>query len=117
MTTGRSLYHFHTGTLTRKVKGLNTLKKFEEIEINPDDAQKLGIDHDGLVKIVSRRGEIVARVKVTETSPPGLIFMTFHFAESPANMLTNHALDPIAKIPEYKVSAVRVEKIAEAARE
>jgi predicted molibdopterin-dependent oxidoreductase YjgC len=116
LTTGRSLYHFHTGTLTRKVNGLNTLKKEEEIEINPEDAQKLGIDHGELVKLVSRRGEIVAKAKVTETSPPGVIFMTFHFAESPANMLTNHALDPVAKIPEYKVSAVRVEKIAGAIR-
>jgi predicted molibdopterin-dependent oxidoreductase YjgC len=116
LTTGRSLYHFHTGTLTRKVNGLNTLKKEEEIEINPEDAQKLGIDHGEMVKLVSRRGEIVAKAKVTETSPPGVIFMTFHFAESPANMLTNHALDPVAKIPEYKVSAVRVEKIAGAIR-
>ena len=114
LTTGRSLYHFHTGTLTRRVKGLNTLCKEGEVEINPKDARELAIGDNGLVKVVSRRGEVVAKAKVTEASPPGVIFMTFHFAESAANRLTNHALDPVAKIPEYKVCAVRVEKMPEA---
>lgn len=114
LTTGRSLYQFNTGTLTRKVGGLDRLRKEEEVEINPKDAQQLSIDHKEVVRVVSRRGEVVARAKVTEVSPPGVIFMTFHFAESSANLLTNHALDPIAKIPEYKVCAVRVEKMAEA---
>ena len=114
LTTGRSLYHFNTGALTRKVEGLDRLRKEEEVEINPKDAQQLSIDHKEVVRVVSRRGEVVARAKVTEVSPPGVIFMTFHFAESSANLLTNHVLDPIAKIPEYKVCAVRVEKMAEA---
>jgi len=114
LTTGRSLYHFNTGTLTRKVGGLDRLMKEEEVEINPKDAEKLSIDHKELVRVVSRRGEVVARAKVTDVSPPGVIFMTFHFAESSTNLLTNHTLDPIAKIPEYKVCAVRVEKMAEA---
>ena len=110
LTTGRSLYHFHTGTMTRKVEGLNILKKEGEVEINPADAAKLGIADGDKVKVASRRGEVVAKAKVTEASPPGVVFMTFHFAESPANLLTNPALDPVAKIPEYKVCAVRVEK-------
>ncbi|GAH36549.1 unnamed protein product, partial [marine sediment metagenome] len=110
LTTGRSLYHFHTGTMTRKVEGLNILKKEGEVEINPADAAKLGIADEDKVKVASRRGEVVAKAKVTEASPPGVVFMTFHFAESPANLLTNPALDPVAKIPEYKVCAVRVEK-------
>jgi len=110
LTTGRSLYHFHTGTLTRKVEGLNVLKKEGEVEINPRDASKLGIADGEMVKVISRRGEVVARAKLTEVSPVGVVFMTFHFAESPANLLTNPALDPVAKIPEYKVCAVRVEK-------
>jgi formate dehydrogenase alpha subunit len=110
LTTGRSLYHYHTGTLTRRVAGLNVLMKEEEVEISPADAASLGIaDGDG-VKVSSRRGEVVAKAKLTEASPPGVVFMTFHFAESPANRLTNPALDPVAKIPEYKVCAVRVEK-------
>jgi predicted molibdopterin-dependent oxidoreductase YjgC len=110
LTTGRSLYHFHTGTMTRKVAGLNVLKKEEEVEINPADAAKLGIADGDRVKVASRRGEVVAKANVTEVSPAGVVFMTFHFAESPANRLTNPALDPVAKIPEYKVCAVRVEK-------
>jgi len=110
LTTGRSLYHFHTGTMTRKVEGLNILKKEGEVEINPADASRLGIADGDKVKVASRRGEVVAKANVTEASPTGVVFMTFHFAESPANRLTNPALDPVAKIPEYKVCAVRVEK-------
>jgi predicted molibdopterin-dependent oxidoreductase YjgC len=111
LTTGRSLYHFHTGTMTRKVAGLNVLRKEGEVEINPADAASLGIADGDSVKVASRRGEVVAKANVTEISPEGVVFMTFHFAESPANRLTNPALDPVAKIPEYKVCAVRVEKV------
>jgi len=110
LTTGRSLYHFHTGTLTRKVKGLNILRGEELVEINPENASALGITGGEMVKVVSRRGEIEAKAKVTEVSPGGVVFMTFHFAESPANLLTNSALDPVSKIPEYKVCAVRIER-------
>ena len=111
LTTGRSLYHFHTGTMTRKVSGLNVLKGEGEVEINPEDASNLGVRDGEKVKVISRRGEVVARAKLTEASPAGVVFMTFHFAESPANMLTNPAVDPVAKIPEYKVCAVRIERM------
>ena len=111
LTTGRSLYHFHTGTMTRKAKGLNELKGEGEIEINPQDAEALRIAHGDKVQVASRRGKITARANVTESSPAGVVFMTFHFAESPVNQLTNPALDPVSKIPEFKVCAVRVEKV------
>ena len=111
LTTERSLFHYHTGTMTRKVKGLNTLRGEELVEINPSDALSLGITDGDRVKVTSRRGEVVAKAKVTEASPIGVISMDFHFAESPTNQLTNPALDPVAKIPEFKVCAVRVEKI------
>ena len=111
LTTGRSLYQYHTGTMTRRVVGLNILRGEEMVEINPEDASKLGVIDGEKVKVISRRGEVVARAKVTEASPVGVVFMTFHFAESPANMLTNPAIDPVAKIPEYKVCAVRIERI------
>jgi formate dehydrogenase alpha subunit len=111
LTTGRSLYHYHTGTMTRKVAGLNTLKGEGEVEINPADASKLGVENGEVVKVISRRGEVKAKARVTEVSPPGVVFMTFHFAESPANVLTNPAVDPVAGIPEYKFCAVRVEKV------
>ena len=110
LTTGRSLYHWHTGTMTRRVEGLTILRSEELVEINPEDASALGIADGERIKVISRRGEVVARAKVTEVSPVGVVFMTFHFAESPTNVLTNPALDPVAKIPELKVCAVRIEK-------
>jgi predicted molibdopterin-dependent oxidoreductase YjgC len=112
LTTGRSLYHWHTGTVSRKVKGLNQLMGEGPVEISPSDAESLGISEGETVKVVSRRGQVMAKAKVTEACPSGVTYMTFHFAESPANRLTNPALDPVAKIPEFKVCAVRVEKVA-----
>ena len=110
LTTGRSLYHWHSGTVSRKVAGLNVLMGEELVEINPEDTSASGIADGDMVRIISRRGKVSARARVTEVSPAGVVFMTFHFAESPANLLTNPAFDPVAKIPEYKVCAVRVEK-------
>jgi len=96
--------------MSRRVEGLNILRSEELVEINPEDASALGIADGEMVKVISRRGEVVARAKVTEVSPVGVIAMTFHFAESPTNVLTSRAIDPVAKIPELKVCAVRVEK-------
>jgi len=80
--------------------------------MNPEDAKRLQIQpDDGLVEVTSRRGKVQVKAKVSETLPPGVVFMTFHFKEAAANLLTIDALDPIAKIPEFKVCAVRVEKI------
>jgi len=110
LTTGRSLYQYHTGTMTRKVAGLNLLKREEEVEINPADAARLNINDGDMVRVTSRRGEVTARARVTAVSPEGVVFMTFHFAESPANMLTNTAFDPVSRIPELKACAVRVER-------
>jgi len=110
LTTGRSLYQFHTGTMTRKVKDLNNLLGEGLIDINPGDAEKLGITHGDLVEVSSRRGTIPARANVTEISDEGVVYMNFHFAESSVNVLTNPVFDPVAKIPEYKVCAVKIEK-------
>ena len=82
----------------------------ELVEVNPADASALGIADGDMVKVASRRGEVVAKAMVTEASPIGVVSMDFHFAESPANIFTNPALDPVSKIPEFKVCAVRVEK-------
>jgi formate dehydrogenase alpha subunit len=111
LTTGRSLYHFHTGTMTRKVAGLNIIEPEGTVEINPEDALPLGIAQGDKVKVNSRRGRVITKAKVTEALPPGVVFMTFHFAESAANILTNPKLDPVSKIPEFKVAAVKVEKV------
>jgi formate dehydrogenase (NADP+) alpha subunit len=111
LTTDRSLYHYHSGSVTRKVKGLNILRPEELAIVNPRDAEALGIADGDMVKVTSRRGEVTTRAKVSGDCPPGLISMTFHFAESPTNVLTNPALDPKSKTPELKVSAVRLEKL------
>jgi len=110
LTTGRSLYHYHTGTMTRKVTGLNAMEPEGTVEISPKDATSLKIKDGDKVKVISRRGEVVVKAKVTEKSPPKVVYMSFHFAESPTNVLTNTALDPVAKIPELKICAVRIEK-------
>ncbi len=112
LTTGRSLYHFHTGTMTRKAKGFNELKSEEEVNINPEDAQALGIVSGDKVQVSSRRGELTVKAKVTDDLPKGVVFMTFHFAETRTNLLTNPALDPVSKIPELKVCAVKVERLS-----
>jgi len=111
LTTDRSLFHFHTGTMTRKVRGLKVFADEELVAINPGDAESLGINDGDMVRVTSRRGEVTAKAQVTESAPKGTIAMTFHFAETPTNELTNPALDPVSKIPEFKVAAVRVEKV------
>jgi formate dehydrogenase alpha subunit len=110
LTTGRSLYHFHTGSMTRKVSGLNEIHKEELVEIHPRDAERYGIEDASVIRVTSRRGSVTARAQVTKRSPKGTVFMTFHFAESPTNRLTIAALDPASKIAETKVCAVRVER-------
>jgi formate dehydrogenase major subunit/formate dehydrogenase alpha subunit len=111
MTTGRVLYHWHGGEMTRRARGLEAVYPEALIEIHPHDAHKVGIDDGNLIKVASRRGEIVAKAEVTDRVNPGLVFSTFHFPESAANFLTNPALDPFAKIPELKVCAVKVEAV------
>lgn len=113
LTTGRVLYHYHTGSLSRRAKGLAEFYPEGKVEVHPEDAIRLGIVDGALTRVSSRRGSLVAKAEVTERTQPGLVFMTFHFAEAAANLLTIAALDPVAKIPEYKVCAVRVEPVAE----
>lgn len=107
LTTGRVLEHWHTGTMSRKTTTLQELYPNGLAEINPADASRLDIWENEMVSIMSERGKIEARAHITDKSPPGLIFMSFHWKEAPANMLTNPAIDPVAKIPEYKVCAVK----------
>jgi formate dehydrogenase major subunit/formate dehydrogenase alpha subunit len=113
LSTGRIRFHYHTGTMTRRSRGLNCVAPEGFVEMNPQDGLALDIRDGDRVRLVSRRGEMTSRVRLTDRSPRGMIFSTFHFRESPVNMLTNDALDPTGKIPEYKVCAVRVEKTEE----
>jgi predicted molibdopterin-dependent oxidoreductase YjgC len=109
--TGRSLFHYHTRTMTGRVKGLNCFLGEEWVEINPADAAGLGIADKEMVAVSSRRGRVTARAKVTTDTPAGAVYMNFHFAESPTNALTNSACDPISKTPELKFCAVKVERL------
>jgi formate dehydrogenase alpha subunit len=111
MTSERSRYHYHTATMTGKSDGLNRLQGQEWLEICADDAATLDINDGETVRVVSRRGEIEVKIKVSPAAAAGLVSMGFHFADSPTNRLTNPAIDPVSKIPEYKVTAVRVEKL------
>ncbi|EEG77364.1 formate dehydrogenase, alpha subunit [Dethiobacter alkaliphilus AHT 1] len=110
LTTGRSLYQYHTGTMTRKTEGLNQFHQEELMEINPADASALGVGEDDSVTVTSRRGTVKSRVHVTDRVQPGVVFMTFHFSETASNLLTNPEVCHVAKTPELKVCAVRVEK-------
>ena len=110
LTTGRVLYHYHTGTMTRRSGPLHWREPRSYAEINPEDAAALGLNDGFAVEIHSRRGSVRTKTKISENVPPGTVFLAFHWREAPANRLTqDHALDPVAKIPEYKISAVRLE--------
>jgi formate dehydrogenase alpha subunit len=108
-TTGRVLYHYHTGTMTRRSKGLDEIFPGPVVELNPQDAAHLGVSDGQPVRVSSRRGKIEASALVSPMTDPGVVFMSFHFAEAAANKLTIAALDPTGKIPELKVCAVKVE--------
>jgi formate dehydrogenase alpha subunit len=107
LTTGRLLEHWHGGTLTRHSK-LDDLYPQARIEINPADAARLKIEDGQAVRVSSRRGTVVLRAWVTQRTTVGVAFIPMHFAEAAANLLTIDALDPLAKIPEYKACAVRI---------
>jgi predicted molibdopterin-dependent oxidoreductase YjgC len=110
LTTGRIYYHYHTGTMTRRTSILEREAPVPFVEVNPDDAKRLGIKNGDQVEVTSRRGSIKARAEVTTRVPKRVVFSTFHYYEAPVNLLTNAAFDPLAKIPEYKGCAVKVRR-------
>ena len=111
LNTGRILQHFHTGSLSRRAKALNNIVREGFMELNPSDGEKLNVLDNDWVKVTSRRGEIKIKAKLTDRVNAGQVFIPFHFSEAAANLLTNDALDPVAKIPELKVAAVKIEKL------
>jgi len=111
LTTGRVLYQYHTGTMTMKSDDLNTLAPDCFVEISQGDAETFRVADGDLLRVASRRGEIEAKARISDKAVNGTVFIPFHYAEAAANMLTNSALDPTAKIPEFKVCAVRIERI------
>jgi len=113
LTTGRMGFHYHTRTMTGVSPSLQKEAEEGYVEVNPKDAMRLGLQEGEFVKVASRRGEIKIKVRLSPGVGRNVVFIPFHFAECAANVLTNDALDPVAKIPEYKVCAVRVDKIEE----
>jgi formate dehydrogenase alpha subunit len=110
LSTGRNLFQYHTGTMTRKAPKLERESPVPYVEINDADARKMNVSDGDRVRVSSRRGDITLIARVTRNIMPGVLFIPFHYAEAAANMLTNPALDPTAKIPEFKVCAAKVEK-------
>jgi formate dehydrogenase alpha subunit len=112
LTTGRVLYHYHTGTMTMKSAGLNERVPECFVEISPKDAALYDLTDGAEVEIASRRGKITAKIQVSPKAVNGTVFIPFHFAQAAANRLTNAVLDPVSKIPEYKVCAVKLSQAA-----
>jgi len=112
MNTGRQLYHWHTGTMTRRASGLDQREPTPIVEIHPDDARELGLEDGDLVRLTSRRNTMVSSCRISERVAQGQVFVPFHFREAAANLLTNPVLDPYAKMAELKCCAVRLEAVA-----
>lgn len=111
LTSGRILFHYHSGNETRRVKVLDSFVPKNYVEISAEDAETLGISDGETVRLVSRRGSIEIAARISDRPKKGVVFASFHFREANVNELTNNVLDPIAKIPEYKVCSCRIEKI------
>lgn len=109
LTTGRVHFHYHA-TISRRAKGLEAVCPEPMVEVNPEDAARLGLADGDRARLTSRHGQIEVKVTLTTRVNPGVVFLNFHFAEAPVNRLVGTALDPVAKIPEYKSLAVKVEK-------
>lgn len=108
LTTGRKLGHYNV--TTRFSKLLESINPFEEAEVNPEDAKAMGLSTHDFVRVTSRRGSVLTRIQVTDRVKPGMVFMTFHFPETPTNELTQSAYDPVTLTGAYKISAVRLDK-------
>ncbi len=111
MNTGRQLFHWHTGTMTRRASGLDAREPTAIVEIHPADARQLGVREGELVRLTSRRNSMVTAARVSERVARGQVFVPFHFREAAANLLTNPVLDPYAKMAELKICAVRIEPV------
>ena len=115
LNTGRQMYHWHTGTMSRRSTGLDSREPVPVVEINAQDALELGVVEGETIRVTSRRGSILIGVRISERQARGQIFIPMHFREAAANLLTNPQLDPYAKIASFKISAVRLEPIREGA--
>ena len=111
LSTGRTLYHYNSGGMTMRERGVLDKQEDPFVEINPEDAAALGLAEGDWLRLVSRRGELEARTAIRERVYPGLVWMALHFAQAKVNWLTHDVGDPLIGTPEYKVCAVRVERV------
>ena len=111
LTTGRQLEHWHTGSMTRRASVLDAVEPEANCSLHPKTLRKLGVEPGGHVRLSTKRGSIVVMARADRTVSEDMVFLPFAYVEAAANILTNPALDPYGKIPEFKFSAVRVEKV------
>lgn len=111
LNTGRLLEHYHTGTMTRRSLGLDHMKPEGEVEVHPEDARRYNLKHGGRARIVTKRGAVEVKVKVTDKTLEGAIFYPFHFGEAPANRLVGAKFDTASHTPAYKRTAARIEPV------
>jgi formate dehydrogenase major subunit len=116
LTTGRQLEHWHTGAMTRRATTLDALEPSAVASISRGTIAKLGIEPGDLIRVITRRGVVELASRQDDAVPDGVVFIPFAFVEAAANLLTNPALDPFGKIPEFKFCAARVEKVDPATR-
>lgn len=112
LTTGRNLFQYHSGSMTRQVKPIEAHAGIPYVEINPSDGERLDIADGDIVKVSSRRGDVLIKARFTKRVSEGVVFIPMHYREAAANIITNDALDPYVKIPELKVCAVRISKVS-----
>src|SRR5262249_4494795 len=110
LTTGRLLEHWHTGSMTRRAANLDTLEPEAIAGLNPREMERLSVPPGGLIRVSTRRGEVVLKARADRDVAEGMVFIPFCFAEAAANLLTNPQLDPMGKIPEFKFCACKVEQ-------
>jgi len=111
LTTGRELEHWHTGAMTRRASVLDALEPEAVAHVAPNDLERIGARPGDMIRVATRRGDITIRARVNSGTPEGVVFIPFCYVEAAANELTNPALDPFGKIPEFKFCAARVEAI------
>jgi formate dehydrogenase major subunit/formate dehydrogenase alpha subunit len=111
LTTGRNLFQYHSGSMTRRAGPIEQHAGDAYVEMNPADGRKLGVKNGDTIKVRSKRGEVEIKARITRRVPEGTVFIPMHYREAAANVLTNDALDPVVKIPELKVCAVKIESV------
>ena len=111
LTTGRQLEHWHTGAMSRRAAVLDALEPEAVASLSLGDMKKMNVEPGAMIRVSTRRGVLELRARADWAVPEGMIFIPFCYAEAPANMLTNQALDPYGKIPEFKFCAAKVEVV------